>query len=107
MSETIGSTLLNLQVAQALTGVEAVYVVQNGQDRRSTAAAVASLVEGPTGLFLPLVGGTITGNLVVEGTLTAVTLNVSSLVLTNLPTSDAGLATGQLFSNGGFLCVKV
>jgi len=27
--------------------------------------------------------------------------------LSGLPTSDAGLATGALFWNGGFLCKKV
>jgi hypothetical protein len=43
----------------------------------------------PTGRFLPLTGGTLTG----------------PLTLTALPTSASGLPAGTVWSNGGVLCV--
>jgi hypothetical protein len=47
------------------------------------------------GPFLPLTGGTVTGPVTFSGG-----LNVK-----NLPTSPTGLISGDIWSNGGALCV--
>lgn len=78
---------------------------------------------GPTGPFLSLAGGnvigattfsaagtglTVSNNAVVGGTLGVtgrVTLS-GSVNAASLATSDAGLVTGDVFNNNGFLCIK-
>ena len=46
-------------------------------------------IAGPSGAYLPLSGGTLTG----------------PLIMINVPTSDFGLPSGQVWNNGGFLCI--
>jgi hypothetical protein len=58
-------------------------------------ATVAQFFGGSSTPFLPIIGGTITGDLTVDG----------HLILPNLPTSNAGLAPGTLWNNGGFLAI--
>ena len=105
MSGTIGSTVLDLNTASALTGAEAVYVVQNGQDRQTTTGAIGQLARSsvPSASLLGGAGGTLVGvavgtglSLSVSGTLTAtgvlaatstapgvaVSLNTGTLALT-------------------------
>lgn len=50
---------------------------------------------------------TITVELLNAGTIAVndLAVNTGTVTLTNLPTSDAGLAPGRLFLNGNFLCV--
>jgi len=80
MSGTIGSTVLDLDTASALTGAEAVYVVQNGQDRQTTSGAIGQLARSsvPSASLLGGSNGTLVGvavgsglSLSVSGTLTA------------------------------------
>lgn len=59
-------------------------------------ATLAQILGGaPGSQYLPLIGGTVTG----------LTIFTAGLRLTNLPTSDAGLVTGDVWNNGTFLCV--
>jgi hypothetical protein len=58
-----------------------------------TSVASASGVGGP---FLPLAGGILTGKL---------TINAGGLNVKTLPLSATGLGTGDIYINGGFLCV--
>lgn len=52
-------------------------------------------IAGAGGAFLPLAGGIVIG----------LTTFTAGLILTNLPTSDAGLTSGHVWNNTGFLCI--
>ena len=54
----------------------------------------------PPAAGLPITGGTVTGNTTFTAKVTINTLN-----LTGIPTSNAGLTTGDVYLNGGFLMV--
>jgi hypothetical protein len=57
-----------------------------------------------TTFWLPLTGGAVVGPVVFNGRVTINALT-ATLRLINLPTSDAGLTTGDVWNNGNFLCV--
>lgn len=50
---------------------------------------------GGGGPFLALAGGTVTGLVIFQ----------NGITLQSLPTSDAGLTSGQVWNNTGFLCI--
>lgn len=75
-----GSTLPDLQTAQALTGAELSYVVQNGQDRQTTAGAIAALAQTGVVPTSSLLGGT-GGQLIGIGISARFTINAGTLDL--------------------------
>lgn len=65
---------------------------------------------GSAGTYLPLTGGTVSGTLTITGTLTANAVRISA---PNLPKSTGtpadlaakGIVSGDLYNNGGVVCV--
>jgi hypothetical protein len=70
----------------------------------------ALLASAATATYLPLAGGTVSGQLTISGTLTANAVRISMPHLpqsTGTPAdlSSKGIVSGDLYNNGGVVCV--